>query len=119
MFTNTRSRSNSRAPEARNGSDSSKMKKAKDTVTKMSSNPSSVVKAKTDDGEPRTTKKKHSESERLWPGQSFKFRDYPFTIEVFPSGTCDQRHKLLPLRSHDIMNQGNLPPLKTAIDLRQ
>ena len=54
VFTNTRSRSNSRAQEARSGRDSSKMKKAKDT--KKSSKPSFASEVKTDDDEPWVTK---------------------------------------------------------------
>ena len=34
------------------------------------------------------------------------FRDYPFTIDEI--GTCNQLYKLVPLKSHDIKNQGGM-----------
>ena len=119
VFTNTRSRSSSRAQEARNGSDSSKAqtKKAKDT--EKSSKPTSASGAKADDDKHRATKKKHSKSEAQVRSPSQKhseseglgpvptFRDYPFTMDEISSGTCDQR-KLVPLKSHDIKYQGDM-----------
>ena len=135
-LTERRSRSSSRAPEARNGSDSSEIKKARDTRlgsrsssraqaarnssdsskaqtkakdTEKFSKPSSASGANGDDGKHRATKKKHSKSEGLGPVPTF--RHYPFTIDdspdndETPSGTCNQRYKLVPLKSHDIKNQ--------------
>ena len=136
MFTNTRSRSSSRAPKARNGSDSSEMKKARDTRlrsrsssrapealnssysskaktkkakdTAKSIKPSSVsgLGAKADDCEHWATKKKHPKSEGLGPVPTFRY--YPFNIDKIPSGTCDRRLKLVPLKPHDIKNQGDM-----------
>ena len=84
--TRLRSRSSSRAPEARNGSDSSKAqtKKAKDT--EKSSKPSSA----SDDGKHRAMKKKNSKSEGLRLGPVPTFRYYSFTIDEISSGTCQR-----------------------------
>ena len=100
--TRMRSRSSSRAPEARNGSDSSKAnsKKAKDT--EKSSKSSSASGAKAGDG-------KHREKEQYSKSRAFPvLREFPFTIDAVPSWTCDRRHKLGPLKSHDIKSQGDM-----------
>ena len=100
------SRSSSRVPEARNGSDSSKAQTKKADDTEKSSKPSSASGAKAADGEHQATKKKHSKSEGLGPVPTFRY--YPFNIDKIPSGTCDRRHTLVPLKPHDIKNQGDM-----------
>ena len=65
VFTNTRCHSFSRAPEAHNGSDSSKMKNAKDID--KSRKPFSASGAKTDDGEPQAMFKRQSKKSRAVP----------------------------------------------------
>ena len=83
-----RSRSSSRALEARNGSDFSKAetKKAKDT--EKSSQPSSTSGAKAGDGKNRE-KVKYTKS-RAFP----VFRNFSFTFDAIPSWTCDHCHEL-------------------------
>ena len=89
VFTNTRarSRSSSRAPEERNGSDFSKTKTKKAENTKQSRKPSSASGAKPDDGEPM--KRKHSKKPALVPVPTFCY--YPYTIDKIPSTTCDKQ----------------------------
>ena len=106
-FRNTkgaRSRSGSSEPEACNGSHSSETKSprprnAKDT--KQSSKPSSASEAKSDDGEHE--EKKQSKITRLGPVPIF--RCFAFTIDKVPSETCDQHHKMVPLKNADIGKQ--------------
>ena len=80
--TRMRSRSSSRVPEARNGSDSSKAKTKKAKDTEKSSKASSA----SYDGELRSGEK------GLGPVPIF--RNYSFCIDEFPSLICQNSHKL-------------------------
>ena len=98
VFTNTRSRSSSRAQEARNGSDSSKAqtKKAKDT--EKSSKPSSASGAKAGNG-------KHRENEQFTKSRAIPvFREYPFSIGEF-AGLTRPNHKMTVLSESEIDKQ--------------
>ena len=91
--TRMRSRSSSRAPEARNGSDSSKAqtKKAKDT--EKSSKPSFASGAKAGGG-------MHREKEQFTKSRAVPvFREYQFSIDEFPCLHCPNYHKRDPIKS--------------------
>ena len=83
-----RSHSSSRAPEARNGSDSSKAKSKKAKDTEKSSKSSSASGAKADDD-------KHMENEQYTKSRAVPiYHNYSFGIEEFPDHICPSSHRL-------------------------
>ena len=99
MFTNTRSRSSSRAPEARNGSDSSKAKSKKSEDTEKSSKPSSASEAKADDD-------KHRENEQYTKSRAVPiYSNFSFCFDEFPCLICPSRHRLTIVTKAEIDKQ--------------
>ena len=82
VFTNTRSRSSSHAPEARNGNE---MKKARDTrLRSLSSSLAPEARNGSDSSKAQTKKAKDTKS-RAFP----VFGNYSFTIDEIPINTTN------------------------------
>ena len=116
VFTNTSSRSSSRAPEARNGSE---LKKARDTRMRFRSSSRALAarngsdSSKVKNKKARDTKKSSkpssaSDDVELWGkglGPVPIFRDYPFSIDDFARLTCPNCHKMTALTKSEMEKQ--------------